>query len=1624
MRKRKRLKSRIALLLSAALLTGVLQVPFHAEAATVDTHNTEIKTASDLILYPVPRNMTAQEGTYTLIDGRIDSDNLEMKAVEKIQKDASELAQAELSTETGETVLSLEKDGSLDEQGYSLEISENGIEITYNDEEGAYYAAVTLYQMMFQAGNELPCLTIENDHPDFQYRGFMVDISRNRMPRVETLKRVIDIGESLKMNQMFLYFESFSYAYSLEEVWAGTEPLTPEQAKEVDNYALSKGITVIPVQNSFGHSYAWIHKYPELGDKPESDVLNIFNPDTQRLLDMIYKDLAEGFSSRNLVICGDETHNIDPVNGKAAEGWKAKFPDRGEPSAADLYLDSMDIINDIAGKDNDRQVMYWADMIVNHNAFEQAKEIMDGAIIMDWGYNETYDFESHAVKFEEYDMPFYVCPGDNSWSTIVGNTTKTSINAENAALAGIKHGAVGYMMTNWGDYGHYQNIITQYPGIAYAGGLSWNYEGSKNAEGAGETAYDAFLNTFVYQDTTNTISQAFSKFANMVTDYGIGGFNESYLATSWTEGAASDTALNAFINCQTGESTMDGKRDKALETCTNIANDADSFLAVLENSDMTADDAQLLYKEFENTARQVKTATDFVSMRLRLYNENGITALTSREEEGDQAVVNLAYFEAMIEQFKEIWMERDVKHLLDSTLACISTPKVFYQGIAGLENQYKPISEDNLFIITPEVIEGQIQADDLVNGVCWANAGDMKPSLVEIYIGDDSEETIADALEKGLFRIVDNMEGVEGKVFVHDTQVANENNLNLNGTMYPFLYFPGIVKSNGVYQAAAKLKYENGSPVNAETILVNGTMVDNLGSQAVIETRPDSLAEFSEPDENGWVTLTYTFTTDDYKAISLDIKPHGSARESGDKLYINNLVLSKVQDIVEDVYITTGHSTYNSINLGDTFEVPYAKSSGEEPIVIELTRPDGTRSAVNMRDKIKADLSGVYRLVYNSSEAKAPLVIIFEIKEDTDNLFNINDENAQGFIGTDSFGGVPYFNPYCNEFNSFNPEKNLIVWGEGAEKTDSFVELLSDVEGANGQVIHTFTKNLQGSHIPLINFSAEVEPGKTYVISSRLKLNRVNMTNFDIGALHTGQFYFSNENTDDSSAEYASSEGQVDQYLTPENASLLRNGDWFYFTKTITVPDTCQQGGQSLKTNAVRFWYSLSALPDEDMQYDLWIDDVSISEVKSITEVAALEDLVVEYATKEADLNLPLNVEVVLNDGTAAERPVIWTCEGEYDSETPGTYTFKGQIGSNEIITNPNNLEASINVVVKEKEKEVNKSLLMQTIAQAETLAAEGALEGVNGIVVENFNKALAKAKEVEADASASQEAVNDAWYELAQAVQLLDFKTDKTELNALIAECEALDLNKYQEEGKEEFLSSLEFAKEIAEREDVLTEVSIKEAIDRLTEAKDALVEKPAIDISILEYLYNKVKDTDLSKYIEEGKAKFQAALENAKNVLAAPESQGQVDEAVRTLNNTYLNLRLKADESILQELKDFTAEVEKLDMKLYSSKSSAKIVGTFEKVSKALENPNLTQNEAEALLAEVETARTVIKNPDAAENPAPSKDFGTSENPEKKGNVAAIPKTGDHADISIFVFVLSVCAVGMVLFVKKRKI
>jgi hypothetical protein len=70
---------------------------------------------------------------------------------------------------------------SLSRQGYSLSIEADQITITATAGAGLFYGMQTLIQLVRQYGHRLPALRIE-DKPDFRWRGFMLDVSRGRVP--------------------------------------------------------------------------------------------------------------------------------------------------------------------------------------------------------------------------------------------------------------------------------------------------------------------------------------------------------------------------------------------------------------------------------------------------------------------------------------------------------------------------------------------------------------------------------------------------------------------------------------------------------------------------------------------------------------------------------------------------------------------------------------------------------------------------------------------------------------------------------------------------------------------------------------------------------------------------------------------------------------------------------------------------------------------------------------------------------------------------------------------------------------------------------------------------------------------------------------------------------------------------------------------------------------------------------------------------------------------------------------------------------------------------------------------------------------------------------------------------
>ena len=88
------------------------------------------------------------------------------------------------------------------------------------DEDGAFYAKVTLENMIRNAGsNELPNMVVE-DWPDLAYRGLMLDISRNFTTK-ENICKLIDLLAHYKVNSFHLHFGD-------DEGWRVEMPQFPE----------------------------------------------------------------------------------------------------------------------------------------------------------------------------------------------------------------------------------------------------------------------------------------------------------------------------------------------------------------------------------------------------------------------------------------------------------------------------------------------------------------------------------------------------------------------------------------------------------------------------------------------------------------------------------------------------------------------------------------------------------------------------------------------------------------------------------------------------------------------------------------------------------------------------------------------------------------------------------------------------------------------------------------------------------------------------------------------------------------------------------------------------------------------------------------------------------------------------------------------------------------------------------------------------------------------------------------------------------------------------------------------------------------------------------------------------
>jgi len=477
-----------------------------------------------------------------------------------------------------EVSVSLDAD-DLPPQGYRLSIRTKGVTIEAADEAGAFYAQQTLDQLLEQSdGPGMPCQKIE-DWPDFPNRGYMLDISRDRVPTMAHLQHLVNALAKLRYNQLQLYTEhTFAYA-GHETVWGMASPMTPDEIEQLDAWCAEKHIELVPNQNSFGHMERWLkhNDYRELAECPDGfehpitgprDHGTVLRPTEASLqfVNELYDELLPHFTSKQINIGGDEPWEL-------GQGWSA--PQIEAEGKHAVYARFLGRVCELA-INHDRAPMCWADILMEDPSF--INELPDSAIPVIWGYEANHPFDRQCEIVASTDRPFYVAPGDSTWNSFTGRVRNMLENIRSAARHAMRHEAVGILLTHWGDNGHQQTWPTALPGLVAGGLFAWHGDADSNLDLTRQ------INYLFFQDEDDQAAQVLLELGDVDRMLPVKLGNQSFLHASLR------LPIGELIE-KLGDQCDDGLR--------NIVNQTWEWQSALNAANMGAPDAATLRDELD-----------------------------------------------------------------------------------------------------------------------------------------------------------------------------------------------------------------------------------------------------------------------------------------------------------------------------------------------------------------------------------------------------------------------------------------------------------------------------------------------------------------------------------------------------------------------------------------------------------------------------------------------------------------------------------------------------------------------------------------------------------------------------------------------------------------------------------------------------------------------------------------------------------------------------------------------------------------------------------------------------------------------------------------------------------------
>ena len=303
----------------------------------------------------------------------------------------------------------------------------------------------------------------------FQTLGVMIDMSRNAVMKMDGLKRFLPLLKKMGYNCVMLYTED-TYEVDNEPYFGYMRGrYTKAEMKEIDAFAASLGITVIPCIQTLAHLNAFFRW--GVVSKDYDDILLTDDERTYELIDHMFATLSECFVSRKIHIGMDEAHML---------GRGAHLDKHGYEPINTIMKRHLERICKIAEKYG-YELMMWSDMYFrpwNNGRYtipkcEMPQEIVESlpksVIPVYWDYYKSQEsaYSDMIENHKQLSDKTWFAGGAWCWHGLIPYNRFTLESMLPALNACKKHGIKDVIFTMWGDDGAECSHFSQLPSLFY-----------------------------------------------------------------------------------------------------------------------------------------------------------------------------------------------------------------------------------------------------------------------------------------------------------------------------------------------------------------------------------------------------------------------------------------------------------------------------------------------------------------------------------------------------------------------------------------------------------------------------------------------------------------------------------------------------------------------------------------------------------------------------------------------------------------------------------------------------------------------------------------------------------------------------------------------------------------------------------------------------------------------------------------------------------------------------------------------------------------------------------------------------------------------------------------------------